>query len=191
MRSRGQVLVIVAVLLMVGMLLLALAVDAGRLYVEQGQLERSAQAAADAGIGWVAEQMVTQAIPRQTAAAGAPSCVIDGEFGSSSASCTATPPPERVPLWLADDDRATLAAPAVQLTAQTIAGSYAASNGLDGADPSIEQLEVIYPYADGPSADSLAMLVRVRQRAVILLAGLLSDRYVHLTAESVSEISLR
>lgn len=191
MSKRGQVLVIVAVLLMVGMLLLALVVDAGSLYVEQDALDRSAQAAADAGIGWVAEQMVTQAIPRQTAAAALPACVPDGEYGSTGASCTATPSPEHISYWLTDDDRATLVAPGIQLTAQSVASGYAARNGLVLSDPDVESLVVRYPQDPDPQAESLALSVRVRRRAVVLLAGLLSESYVHLSAEGLSEIPLR
>jgi hypothetical protein len=191
MKARGQVLVIVAVLLTIGMLLLALIVDAGRLYIEQDELDRSAQAAADAGIGWVAEQMLTQAIPRQTAAASLPPCVPDADFGSSRGECTATPAPERIPLWLEDDDLATLMAPAIQLTAQSIARSYAAGNGLTESDPETEQLVFQYPHNPDPQSDALAMSVQVRRRAIVLLAGLLSDSYVHLEGRGLSEIPLR
>jgi hypothetical protein len=91
MKPHGQVIAIVAFLLMVLLLLLAVAVDGGRLYIERARAARTVQSAADAGIGLVGEEMVTLAVPRQTAAAVKPACVPDAGFGTPEASCTATP----------------------------------------------------------------------------------------------------
>src|SRR3990172_8317783 len=101
MSSRGQVIVIVAVLLMVLLLLLAVAVDGGRLYIERARLVRAAQAGADAGIGRLAEEMVTQAVVRQSEAAVRPACVPDAGFGTPGAGWTATPLPQEISHWLA------------------------------------------------------------------------------------------
>jgi hypothetical protein len=190
MKERGQVLVIVAVLLIVCMLVLALVVDGGRLYVEEDRLKRSAQAAADAGIGWISEQMVTQAIPRQTQAAGMVPCMPDGDFGAVGGTCTATPEPERIGAWLNEDDLATLRSPDVIAGAQAIAVDYAHKNGIRDGGSDGGGLSIAYPYT-GSSDGSLGMLVRIRQRTNILLAGLLSDSYVDLEVEALSEIPLR
>ena len=79
---------IVAVLLVVALLLLAVVVDAGRLYIERARLKRAAQAAADAGIGVAAEHMVTLAVARQTQ-------VAMSSTASPPLTATPTPPPQR------------------------------------------------------------------------------------------------
>jgi hypothetical protein len=173
---------------MLVLLLLAVAVDFGRLFVERSRLERAAQAAADAGIGLVADQMVTLAGPRQTQAAARPACVPDAGYGTPGASCTATPPPSRAEQWLTDDDRATLAASAMQTEAAAEALAYAAANRAATADPGVLDLEVHYPYAYHPSDDHLQVRVSILARLTFLLAGLLGDEEVLVSVEAISEI---
>ncbi len=191
MKLRGQALIIVAVALTVGLLVLALAVDGGRIYLERAELRRSAQASADAGIGWVSERMVTLVVPRQTEAALRAPCMPDGDFGSESASCTATPEPKDISHWLTDDDRATLVAPAVRATAQAIAQEYAERNGVRRSDPEVTAFHVRYPYGYDPDGPSLRMWVQLRRKTVILLAGLLGESFVELPAEGLSEVPQR
>lgn len=191
MRPGGQVIVIVAVALMVFLLLLAVAVDAGRLYIERGVLDRSAQSAADAGLGWVSDQMVTRAVIRQTEAALQPPCVPDGGFGSTSATCTATPQPAEVPHWLNDEDRATLVSADYQSTAEAVAADYARRNGLDRSGPGVEALEFEYPYNYSATAPTLQFMVRVQRRVVILLAGLLGRTSVDVPGRGLSELPQR
>ena len=188
MERKGQILIIVAVLIPVLLLLLAVAVDAGRLFIERGRMKRVAQAAADAGIGVVAEQMVTLAVARQTSMASTPSPTPPGTM-------TATPLPGDVAGWLQDDDRATLVSDAVLGIAATEAVVYANINGFDIANPDTLTIDVTYPQP-GYAADDmhifvLRMLVSIRQRVTILLAGLLSEQWVDLTAEGQSEIPQR
>jgi Putative Flp pilus-assembly TadE/G-like len=190
-RPHGQIVIVVAIALTVVLIILAVAVDAGRLYIEQQRLDRSAQAAADAGIGWVSEQMVTQAVARQTEAAMLSPCVPDGEFGESGALCTATPQPAEISHWLNDDDRATLVSPDVQATAESVGREYASRNGLDSSNPAIESLTLVYPYAYDPLADELSYLVRVREKVSVLLVGLIGREFVHLPGEGLSEVPQR
>jgi len=188
MRHKGQILIVVAVLIPVSLLMLAVAVDAGRLFIERGRMKRAAQAAADAGISVVAEQMVTLAVARQTLMASTPSPTPPGVM-------TATPFPGDVLAWLHDDDRATLVSYAVLGMAATEAVEYANRNGFDVANPETLAIEVTYPQSGFAPEDAnisvLRLLVSIRQRATILLAGLLSDQWVDLIAEGQSEIQQR
>lgn len=187
----GQIIIIVAILLMVVLLLLAVAVDVGRLFVERGRLERAAQAAADAGIGVVAEAMVTQAIPRQTQAAARSPCVPDAGYGTPGAACTATPQPERAEHWLTDDDRASLTAPELRTAAAAEALAYAAANRAATADPGVLDVQIVYPDAYQPSAPGVRLRVSILARLSFLLAGLLGEDEIELRGEAVSEIPQR
>lgn len=191
MSRRGQVVVIVAVALMLGLLLLALAVDGGRLYLTRASLRRGAQAAADAGIGYVADEMVTLAVPRQTEAAGLPACLPDGDYGAEGGACTATPQAADIHHWLTDDDRATLVGPGVQATAQAVASSYAGLNGIQAGEAGVEILGLDYPHDHDPAAENLTFLVAVTRRVAILLAGLLDTDWVRLQVEASSDIPQR
>jgi type II secretory pathway pseudopilin PulG len=191
MRRRGQVIVIVAILLMALLLLLAVAVDGGRLYIERARGARAAQAAADAGIGLVGEEVVTLAVPRQTEAALRPACVPDAGFGTPEASCTATPLPGDVSHWLTDDDRATLVGPGMQTAVAAVALDYADRNGLDATEPELLSLEVQYPHGYNPAGPAVQILVSVEQRAIILLSGLLRRDSITLASSGLSEIPQR
>lgn len=188
MRARGQVIVIVAVLLMVLLLLLAVAVDGGRIYIERARTVRAAQAGADAGIGRVAEEMVTLAVPRQTEAALRPACVPDAGFGTPGASCTATPHPGEVSHWLTDDDRATLVAPEMQTAVAAEALDYASRNGLNQADPEILSLDVAYPHDYDAAGPAVRLLLSAKRRMTILLSGLLRLDSITLEADGLSEL---
>lgn len=170
-------LVVVALLLMVVLLLLAVAVDGGRLMVERTRVRRAAQAAADAGIAVVAEQMVTQAAARQTQAALLPTCAPAGL-------CTPTPPLNDVPGWLTDDDRATLVAPPMQTQVAAEAEDYAQRN-------EFPQAEVTYPESYDPGAPAVRILVTLRRHATILLAGLLGEEWVDLAGQGLSQVPQR
>jgi len=177
MKPRGQMLVVIALLLMVLLMLLAVAVDGGRLVVERTRLRRSAQAAADAGIGLVAEQMVTQAAARQTQAALLPTCAPAGP-------CSPTPAINDVPGWLTDDDRATLVAPPMQTQVAAEAMDYAQRNESPEA-------EIRYPDSYDPGAPEVRVLVTLRRRATILLAGLLGQEWVDLAEQGLSQVPQR
>jgi hypothetical protein len=154
-------------------------------------MERAAQAAADAGVAVVAEQIVTLAIPRQTEAAARPACVPDADYGTPGASCTATPLPARAQHWLTDDDRATLVAPPVQTEAAAEALAYAAVNRADPGEAGVLGVDVEYPYAYRPQDAGLQILVSIHARLSMLLAGLLGVDQVPFDVEALSEIRQR
>jgi hypothetical protein len=188
MSRRGQIIIIIAVLIPVVLLLLAVAVDAGRLYIESAQLERALQSGADAGISLVAEQMVTLAVARQTETASTPSPELP-------LVATPMPSPDDVVAWLTDDDRARLVSPAMRATAQAEALAYAARNGIDATNPDILEIAAVYPqsgfnpYDDGVATLRLELIAR--RRATILLAGLLGSEFAELSGEAISELRIR
>jgi hypothetical protein len=188
MRRNGQVVLIVAVLIPVLLLFLAVAVDAGRLYIETARLERALQAGADAGISLAAEQMVTLVVARQTEMAGTPT-------PDSAHPGTPLPSPDDLHAWLTDDDRATLVSPANRAAVQAEALAYAARNGIDASDPEIIAITVIYPQSGfDPHNDdipSLRLEMNARRRATILLAGLLGREFTELSGEAMSELRIR
>jgi hypothetical protein len=191
MSRRGQIIVVVAILLMVVLLMLAVAVDVGRLFIERGRLERAVQAAADAGVGIVAERMVTLAIPRLTEGAGRPACLPDADYGTPGASCTATPSPNRAEQWLTDADRAELVAAPLQTQAAAEALAYAASNGAAPGVGGVVGLEVEYPDGYDPHGATLKMRISVRAALNILFTELLGQDAVDLGIEALSEIRQR
>jgi hypothetical protein len=180
---RGQVVVIIAVLIPIVLLLLAVAIDSGRLYAERARLERALQSGADAGMSVVAEHMLTLAIARQT------------EFALTPSPETPFPPPEDIEAWLMDDDRATLVGASIRATAQAEALRYAEFNGIDTSAPGILEVQVIYPQdgydAYNDSIFSLRLEMRARLRAQILLAGLLGREFVELPSGALSELRVR
>jgi len=188
MNRRGQIVIIVAVLIPIVLLLLAVAVDAGRLYIETARLERGLQSGADAGMSLVAEQMVTLVVARQTAMAGTPTPDLP-------LPATPHPSPDDLYAWLTDDDRATLVSPANRAAVREEALLYAARNGIDASDPEILALVVIYPQSgfDPYNADitSLRLELNARRRATILLAGLLGRDFTELPGEAMSELRVR
>ena len=188
MSRRGQVVVIIAVLIPIVLLLLAVAVDGGRLYAENARLERALQSGSNAGISVVAEQMVTLAVARQTVMAGMPS-------PEPPILSTPTPPLDDVVAWLTNDDRATLVSALLNATAQAEAMAYAARNGIDFTDPEILEIDVIYPQTGFNAYDDSIIMLRLKlmatRRTRILLAGLLGREFVELSGEAISELRVR
>lgn len=188
MKVRGQVLILIAVLIPVVLLFLALAVDVGRVYIERARLQRSAQGAADAGISVVAEHMVTLAVARQTSLAATPSPTPPGTM-------TATPFPADIQAWLQDEDRQALTTDPLRGTAVAEAMLFAQHNSLATSSPGIIRLEPFYPQPgyrpDDPGIPVLRFLVTVERRTTILLAGLLGDGFVHIRTTGQSEIPQR
>jgi hypothetical protein len=182
-KGRGQVVVIVAVLIPIVLLMLAVAVDAGRLYAENARLERALQSGADAGISVVAEYMVTLAVARQTACGLTPNPE------------TPYPSPDDITGWLTNDDRATLVSASIQATAQAVAMSYAARNGIAAGAPDVLEVQASYPQRGFNPYDagilSLRLKLSARLRARILLAGLLGSEFVELRGEAISELRVR
>ena len=191
MSRRGQIIVVVAILLMVVLLLLAVAVDVGRLFIERGRLDRAAQAAADAGVGVVAEHMVTLAIPRLTEGAARQACLPDAGYGTPGALCTATPSPNRAEQWLTDADRAELVAGPVQTAAAAEAFAYAVANGVAPGSAGVTSVGVTYPEGYNLQGPTLKMRVSVRAALDFLFGGLLGREDVDLGIEALSEVRQR
>lgn len=183
-------IIVIALVLMGSVILTALAVDGGRLYIERARLDRAAQSAADAGLGWVAEQMVTQALPRQTEAAARAPCIPDADYGELSTTCTATPGPNEIAHWLTDDDRATLVAPPARATAQAVSLEYASRNGLDPGDPQVS-VQVYYPFLYDLDSPILQLLVRIRRETAVLWSAYFGTDRVMIPGEGLSEIPHR
>jgi hypothetical protein len=83
----------------------------------------------------------------------------------------------------------------VQAKAEAAALAFAHINGLSISDPDTLEMKVVYPqpgYApDNPAIQTLRVLMIVRRRATILLAGLLGQDFVDLSAEGLSEVPQR
>jgi hypothetical protein len=188
MKSRGQVLILVAVLIPIGLLLLAIAVDAGRIFIERTRLQRSAQAAADAGISVVAEQMVTLAVARQTQLASTPSPTPPGTM-------TATPLPGEIQAWLTNEDRQALSSNPLRGTAEAEARAFAIHNGADPDRPEIKAFEIQFPQPGYDPEDTgirtLRFIVNIERELTVLLAGLLGESFIQIDAVGQSEIPQR
>jgi Flp pilus assembly protein TadG len=178
--QRGQIVIIVAVLLTATLFLLALVVDGGRIAWQRSQAKRAAQAAADAGIGIVAENIVTQAVLRQTEAASSP-----------CSSCTPTPDPAIASSWLTADDRATLIAPPLRTQVAAEALEYAQRNGFDPAQPEVQSVQIDYPLSYNPSDDSIRIRVQITRNFIVLLAGILGQESFDIPVEAISQIQQR
>ncbi len=188
-RTRGQVLVMVVFLIMGILLMFALIVEVGRLTQTHAQLQGVADSAAKAGMMTVADRMVTLAAAQQTKAAESP-CTPDAGYGTPAATCTATPPPENVPAWLDDGDRATLVAPPMQTqVAQAVRRQM--QRNLP-AEHSEVQVKVLYPYHYNPLAKDLHLWVQLQQPMSWLLAPWLGwHGSVRLQAESEQRLPQR
>lgn len=187
-RKSGQVLVLVAVFILAVLVLLALSVEVGRLSQQRHQLQGVADAASKAGMLVVADQMVTLAAARQTQAAGSP-CIPDAGYGTPGATCTATPPPEVVPAWLTDEDRATLVSPAMRTQVAQAVQAQLARNGYGPGDL---EVDVQYPYGYRPAGQEVRLFLRLKMRVRGLLAHLLGwQQKVPVGAESQQELPQR
>lgn len=180
MNPRGQIVIVVAVLLMAGLFLLALVVDGGRIAWQRSKAHRAAQAAADAGIGIVSEGVVTLAAMRQTEAADNP-----------CPSCTPTPDPEFASRWLSDEDRSTLIAPPMRTQVAAEAEEYLSKNGFDSSQPETLSMQVDYPVGYRPLDQSIRIKVRLNRALIALIAGILGRETFEIPVEAVSQVQQR
>ena len=180
MNARGQMIIIVAVIIMVMTLMLAVMVDGGRVYLEKSKAERAVQAGADGGIGIVSEAIVTLAAAQQATANAAPCGV-----------CTPTPDPQKADQWLSDDDRATLISPPVQTQVAIAAVNYASQNGVGTSDPSIHSFRIDFPHTYHPDRATLQIRVSAVKQTSLLLVGLLNREWVNLPVQGISEVRQR
>ncbi len=168
MKSKGQILVVIAIVLAVGMLLLAVAVDGGRLYIERGQLERGTQAAADAGIGVVGDEVVRLAELRRQE--GAQAC---------------EPAPQ---CYLQEEDWQALETdPQLAQRVRQEARAYAARNGIKEGEGGLLELRIEYPVVD-EAGQTLGVRVTARREVAVLLVGLLGESFYQLRATASSVI---
>lgn len=86
--------------------------------------------------------------------------------------------------WLTDEDRATLVAPLMQTQVAAEAQQYAQRNEFPEA-------EVRYPESYDPGASVVRIMVTLRRRATILLAGLLGEEWVDLAGQGLSQVPQR
>jgi hypothetical protein len=196
MRGRGQILIIVALLIPVALLILAVAIDVGRLHRERNQMRRAAQAASDAGVSALAEEMATLGYERYRETIRTPSPTPDplATPGPTSA-VTPTPFPDQAVAWLQDEDREALTTDPIRSRVINVTQEFARLNGLHPDDPSIQEFEILYPQPEfnpyNLEQDLLRLSVRVRGRSLMLLAGLVGREYVEFSVEAASQMQVR
>jgi hypothetical protein len=161
--------IIVAVLLMVILLFLAVLIDGARIMIEQQELKRAADAAGKAGLIVVGDQMVTQVIVAQTAAAGV---TLTATPAGSTPGPTLTPTPDQDDFfdWLTDEHRMTLIAPPMQTVVATHVLGSAEENGLGLSNPAVTELDITYPEGYDLSDEDIFLSVRI-ERAVSIIFG--------------------
>ncbi len=169
----GQVIIIVAVLLLGVLIVLALIIDGSRIMIEQQELNRSADAAGKAGLIIVGDQMLTQVVSAQTAAASI--TLTAAPVGSPlGPSLTPTPLPGEFFSWINEDHRKTLVAPPMQtLVATHVLGS-AEENGFGLNNPAMTGLEISYPDGYHPGDLSIRISVRMDRLVVVMFGNLLN-----------------
>lgn len=211
-KQQGQLLIVVAIVISIALLLLAVAVDGGRLFLERSRIARAAQSAADAGVGVAAEKMVDLAEERRAEAIEESEGAFDEIRREWEEACLGgiaegEPTPEPNPeincneepeaepfepcepepqCWLEDEDWTTLDGAGVRSEVEKEALEYATANGYDLRDSSILKLEVEY-LVDRPE-ESLQVQVTIRRRTTILLIGLLGGSFVNLEADGLSKL---
>lgn len=184
--ERGQVILIVAVLLVVLLFLLAVLIDAGRLFVEQQEINRALDAAGKAGLILVGDRMVTQVVAAQTAAAS----ITPGE-GTPGPTPTRTPGPDDFYAWLTDEDRQTLVAPPLQtLVATQVLGSLE-ENGFGKDHPQVIYIGISYPEDYNLDDQTLEILLNFDRRVVILFGKILNLNQGVLSGSSKQTIPQR
>ena len=186
--QRGQLLIVVAIVISLGLLMLAVAVDGGRLFLERNRMERGAQSAADAGVGVAAEEMVELAQARRDEALQEWEDAQeeqDGENGPEEEPEFEPCDPEPY-CWLVEEDWETLDSEPVRADVEREALEYARANGFDRGDSQTLKLEIEYEVFR--SEETLQVRVTIQRRTTILLVGLLGESFVNLEAEGLSKL---
>lgn len=189
--QRGQLLIVVAIVISLGLLLLAVAVDGGRLFLERNRIARGAQSAADAGVGVAAEEMVELAQARRDEALQEWQDAQEEQDGENE--------PEEEPefepcdpepyCWLEEEDWESLGSELVRADVEREALKYARANGFDPGDSQTLKLEIEYEVFR--SEETLQVRVTIQKRTTILLVGLLGESFVNLEAEGLSKLLSR
>ena len=188
--EQGQVIIIVAVLLVVVLIFLAVIIDGARLMVEQQDLNRAADAAGKAGLLVVGDQMVTQVVSAQTAAA---SITLTATPIGSTPGPTLTPTPAADDFfsWMSDDHRKTLVAPHMQtLVATHVVGSVE-ENGLGLSNPVVTDLEITYPDQYQPGDQDLKIDIQIKRVVAVIFGNLLNLNEGVLTGNSKQSLPQR
>ena len=180
MKRDGQVILIVGFFLIVLLTLMAVVVDGGRLYLQQTSIHQGAQSAADAGIGVIADVIVTQAAAQQATAVANP-CPL----------CTPTPDPEQAYLWLSDEDRQFLIASPQRTAVAHTARTYAGFNGFEVGHQDTIAVNVHFPFDYHVGDGIVRVEVEIIRQTTILLIGLLDRDFITLSSQAVSEIRQR
>jgi hypothetical protein len=171
--EKGQVIVIVAVLLIVVLLFLAVIIDGARLMVEQQELNRAADAAGKAGLIVVGDQMVTQVVSAQTAAASI-TLTATPAGSTPGPTLTSTPEGDDFYTWLTGDHRKTLVAPPMQTQVATHVFGSADENGLGLSNPAVTGLDISYPDAYLPGGKNIQLTVRINRVVAVLFGSILN-----------------
>jgi len=185
--EKGQVIIIVAVLLVVVLIILALIIDGSRILVEQQELNRVADAAGKAGLIIVGDQMVTQVVCAQTAAA---SITLTATPVGSTPGPTLTPTPAADDFfsWINEDHKKILVAPPMQtLVATHVLGS-AEENGFGFSNPVVTGLEISYPDGYLPGDQSIQISVRIDRLVVVIFGNLLNLKEGVLSGKTLQSI---
>jgi len=169
----GQVIIIVAVLLVVVLIVLALIIDGARIMVEQQELNRAADAAGKAGLIIVGDQMVTQVVGAQTAAAA---IILTATPIGSTPDPTLTPSPEADNFfsWIDDDHRKTLIAPPMQTLVATQVLAIAEENGLGLSNLVVTNINISYPDQYHVGDNFIQIAVRIDRTVAIMFGNLLN-----------------
>ena len=170
-KEQGQVIIIVAVLLVVVLTILAIIIDGARLMVEKQEISRAADAAGKAGLIIIGDEMVTQVVAAQTAAA---------EMTLTATTVGSTPGPTLSPTpaaddffaWMNDDHRKTLVAPPMRTLVATHVMGSAEENGHGESNPVITGLEIIYPDSYLVGDQTIQISVRIERKAAVLFGSL-------------------
>jgi hypothetical protein len=171
--EHGQVILIVAVLLMVLLLFLAVLIDGARLFVEQQEINRALDAAGKAGLIVVGDQMVTQVVAAQTAAASiTPSATLAGSTPGPTP--TRTPAPDDFYNWLTDEDRQTLIAPPMQTAVATHVLGSLGENGLGMNNPNVIDIGIGYPENYHLDDQTIEILLSLDRKVVIIFGRVLN-----------------
>jgi len=172
-QQRGQILILVAVLVMVFLLMMAVMVDGARIFTEQQRIERSLDAAGKAGLIIVGNRMVTQVVKAQILAASIAPVPVPGGIPPGP-TLSSTPVPDDFFSWLSEEDRQELVAPPMQTIVATHVLGNLKENGLDISNPNVIDIKISFPDNYDPENQNLDIQVELERRVVIIFGGLLN-----------------
>ena len=190
MSERGQVIVVVAVLLVVVLVFLALIIDGSRLMVEGNELNRAADAAGKAGLIVVGDLMVTQVVSHQTAMASI-TLTSTPEGSTPGPTLTSTPQADELLAWINDDHRKTLVAPPLQTMVATAVQGSLEDNGLGLSNPVVSDLQISYPHDYDPDGLAIQILVKVERTVAIMFGSVFNLEEGVLSGNSKQSIPQR